>query len=125
MSLPHLHSGEVFNLGPLGEKLKNTPSTALFKTNNIEVMRLVIQQGKSIPEHAVSGELTLHCLEGKVELQAHQKNVILSAGDLAYLDPMQPYSLVAKADSSVLVTMLLHEGSASPLEVPGSQAPHS
>jgi quercetin dioxygenase-like cupin family protein len=114
MSLHHFSSGEIIDLRPLGEKLKDTPSAALLKTDRLEVMRLVIKAGKSLPEHHVTGEVTIYCLEGKVELAAHQKKQLMQPGDWVYLDPMQPYALVAQEDASVLVTILLHHGSASP-----------
>jgi quercetin dioxygenase-like cupin family protein len=116
MSLHHFGSGEIIDLRPLGEKLKDAPSAALLKTDSVEVMRLVIKAGKPLPEHHVAGEVTIYCLEGKVELMAHQKKQLMQAGDLVYLEPMQPYALMAQEDASVLVTILLHQGSASPLD---------
>lgn len=116
MSLHHISSGEIIHLTPLGESLKDQPSTALLKTETLEVMRLIIKAGKSLPDHRVSGEVTIHCLEGKVELHAHQKAQLMQAGDLVYLAPMQDHALVALEDASVLVTILLHQGSASPLD---------
>ena len=115
MSLHHLNSGELIHL-PLGEKLKDEPSKALLKSESLEVMRLVLKAGKSFPEHRVSGEITIHCLEGKVDLTAHQRTQRMQAGDLVYLEPMQPHALVAQEDAAVLVTILLHRGSASPLD---------
>lgn len=116
MSLHHLSSGEVVALRLQGAQLREAPSTALVKTDNMEVMRLVLEAGKSIPEHRVAGEMTLYCLEGSVELQAHQKKQLLKAGDLVYLEAMQPYALYATEHTALLVTMLLNEGSASPLD---------
>lgn len=118
MSLHHLTSGEVVNVRLQGSQLKEMPSTALIKTDNIEVMRLVLEAGKSIQEHVVASEMTMYCLEGSVELQAHQKTQTLKTGDLIYLEAMQPYAIRAIDDAALLVTMLLHEGSASPLDVP-------
>lgn len=118
MSVHHITSGEVVPVRLQGEQLKETPSTALIKTDNIEVMRLVLEAGKSIQEHVVAREMTFYCLEGKVELQAHQRTQVLNEGDLVYLEAMQPYALQAVEDTALLVTILLHEGSASPLDVP-------
>jgi hypothetical protein len=42
MSLHHAISGEVINIRPLDEKLREAVSTALLKTTNLEVMRLVL-----------------------------------------------------------------------------------
>lgn len=116
MSVHHFRSGELIDLRPLGERLKDAQSVALLKTESLEVMRLVIKAGKSLPEHHVTGEVTIYCLEGKVELMAHQKKQMMQPGDFIYLEPMQPYALMAQEDASVLVTLLLHNGSASPLD---------
>lgn len=120
MSLHHLSSGEIMRLTPLGERMKDQPSTALLKTESLEVMRLVIKAGKSLPDHRVSGEVTIYCLEGKMELQAHEKTQLMQAGDLVYLAPMEVHALVALEDTSALVTVLLYQGSASPLDAPES-----
>ncbi len=118
MALHHISSGEVTRLTPLGEQLQDQPSTALLKTENMELMRVVLKAGKSLPEHLVSGEVTIYCLEGKLELHAHQKMQLMQAGDLVYLEPMQAHALIAQENASALVTVLLHKGSASALDAP-------
>jgi quercetin dioxygenase-like cupin family protein len=109
MSLPHATSGDLINIRPLGEKLKESVSTALLKTAHLEVMRLVLATGKLFPEHKVEGEVTIQCIEGVIELHAHQKTQILLAGDMVYLAGGEPHSLLAKEDASVLLTILLHQ----------------
>lgn len=106
MALHHPKSGEVVDLRPLGAKLAETPSTALVRTDDFEVMRMVLPAGKSVPQHHVPGDLTIHCLEGTVELQAHDKTQALRAGDLVYLRGEVPHALYAQEDSAILVTML-------------------
>ena len=39
---------------------------ALFKTEELEVIRLVLAAGKSLPPHKVPGEITIQCLEGRI-----------------------------------------------------------
>jgi quercetin dioxygenase-like cupin family protein len=95
------------SLRPLGAQLPETPSTALLKAHQIEVMRLVLLAGKSVPEHHVEGELTMHCLEGRIELKAQGKTQLLQAGDLVYLEGNVPYSLHAAEHSSMLMTVVL------------------
>jgi quercetin dioxygenase-like cupin family protein len=107
MSLSHASSGEVISIRPLGDKLAETVSVALLKTAHLEVMRLVLAKGRSIPEHRVAGGMTFQCIEGAVELQAHGSTRILHAGDLVYLEGGQPYSLHAIEDASILHTILL------------------
>lgn len=106
MSQPHPLPGEVIDVRPLGDKLASASSLALVRTDDFEVMRLVLQKGKSIPEHSVQGEVTLQCIEGTVEVQAHGKTQALRAGEMLYLEGKQPYAMNALEDASVLMTML-------------------
>lgn len=104
--LHHATSGELIDVRPLADKLPQSISTALLRTDNLEVMRLVLPADKSMPEHHVPGEITLLCLEGTVELQAHDKTQVLQQGQMIYLTGNVPYALRALEDSSVLMTML-------------------
>ncbi|MES2535300.1 MAG: cupin domain-containing protein [Pseudomonadota bacterium] len=109
MSLPHASSGDLINARPLGEHLKESVSTALIKTSHLEIMRLVLPTGKSMPEHKVAGEVTILCIEGVIELQAHHKTQILLPGDMVYLAGGEPHALRAREDASVMLTILLHQ----------------
>jgi quercetin dioxygenase-like cupin family protein len=106
--MPHHQavSGEVIDIHPLGPGLADAASTALVRTDDVEVMRLVLPKGKSIPEHHVPGEITLQCIEGTLEVQAHDRTQILQAGELLYLQGNTPYAIYALEDASVLMTML-------------------
>lgn len=106
MSLPHPRPGEIIDIRPLGDKLADAASIALVRTDDFEVMRLVLPKGKSIPEHSVQGEVTLQCLEGTVEVQAHGNTQALQAGQMLYLDVNEPYAINALENASVLMTML-------------------
>jgi quercetin dioxygenase-like cupin family protein len=107
MALQHATSGEIVPVRPLGTKLPETPSVALLKAHQLEVMRLVLMAGKSIREHHVAGELTMQCLEGRIELRAQGKTQTLQAGDFVYLEGKVPYALHATEHSSLLVTVVL------------------
>lgn len=109
--MPQYHPapGEVIDIRPLGEKLVEAASIALARTDDFEVMRLVMPKGKSIPEHSVPAELTLQCLEGTVDVQALDRTQALQAGQMLYLHENTPYALSAREDSSVLMTVLRKE----------------
>ena len=109
MSLPHASSGDLINIAPLGDQLDSAVSTAFLKTNHLEVMRLVLQAGKSMPEHWVEGEVTLQCLEGAIELEAHGRRQTLRPGQMVYLAPREPHALHAQENTSVLMTVLLNQ----------------
>lgn len=117
MALPHAKSGELIDIRPLGDKLIDAPSTALVRTDDFEVMRMILPAGKSVPQHHVSGELTIHCLEGMVELQAHDKTQALHAGDLVFLQSNVPHALYALENSAILVSMLRKDHEAKQVTV--------
>ncbi len=83
------------------------------KTESLEVIRIVMQGGKDIAWHEVPGEITVQCLEGKVEFRVGELNRELTAGTLLYLEGADAHSLHANADSSLLVTILLKHKSST------------
>lgn len=107
MAIPHAQPGDVIDVRPLGQRLEENRTTALIKTDTLEVIRLVLDQGKEIAEHRAPGRITVQCLEGRVAFTSRDKTVSLEAGDLLYLDAQQPHSLRAEENSSVLLTILL------------------
>ena len=108
MAIHHASSGELIDIRPLNDRLKTTATTALFKSTHLEVSRTVLRAGKEVPPHAVVGEMTVQCLEGRVELVAAGTTQSMRAGDLICLAGGETHSLKAIEDSSVLITMLLH-----------------
>ena len=110
MSLPHAHSGDVISVRPFRNRLKGAISTALVSTDRFEIMRLVLEAGKTIPPHELAGEVTIQCLEGAVELHMPQKVQQMEEGELVFLAGGEPRSLHATRDSSVLMTLLRRHG---------------
>lgn len=109
MSLPHASSGDLVDVRPLDDKLKQSVSLAVLRTDRLEVMRLVLHAGKSMREHQVPGELTIQCIEGVVDLQAHGTVQTMRMGQLVYLEAGVPHALVAREDASLLVTVLRNQ----------------
>lgn len=105
MALRHAKPGEVVNLLPLGSELSTSKTAALVKTDRFEAVRLVVAAGSDIPVHAVPGQITLHCLEGRVILRAPSE-IELRAGDWVYLDRGTPHSLLGVEPSSLLLTIV-------------------
>jgi quercetin dioxygenase-like cupin family protein len=108
MAIHHASSGELIDILPLKGKLKTTPTKTLFKSNHLEVSRTVLLAGKDVPPHHVAGEMTVQCLEGRVELTAAGATKLTRPGDLICLAGGETYALKAIDDSSILITMLLH-----------------
>jgi len=51
MAIHHASSGELIDIRPLNDKLKTTPTMALFKSSHLEVSRTVLRAGKDVPPH--------------------------------------------------------------------------
>ena len=109
MAISHLTAGQPIDILPLASALATARTVALFKSEQIEVMRLVLLAGKSLPPHKVAGEITILCLEGSLEVTAEGASRTLQANQLMYLSGDAMHSLIALEDASALVTMVLRK----------------
>ena len=107
MAIPHAEAGDTIDVRPLGSTLAEQATQTLIKTAHLEVIRLVLPKGKEIAEHKVDGEITVHCLEGRVVFTARGCSQELVAGQMLFLAGGDPHAVRAVDDSSVLVTILL------------------
>jgi quercetin dioxygenase-like cupin family protein len=106
MAMLHATPGEVIDVRPLGSALPAAQTQTLVKTYALEVIRLVLPAGKKLPPHRVPGEITVHCLEGRVNFWVDGAGRELTAGTLLYLAGGSEHS-EAIDNSSLLVTILL------------------
>jgi quercetin dioxygenase-like cupin family protein len=113
MAIAHAQSGQPVDVSPLGPRLQAEKTVALFKSDQLEVIRLVLQAGKALPPHKVSGEITIHCLEGRIAVGADGTQHMLGAGQLLYLDGGVLHDVKALEDASALVTIVLHAAPSS------------
>lgn len=107
MAIPHAKPGEVVDVRPLGSGLSAASTWTIVKTDALEVIRIVLPARKELPPHKVPGEITVQCLEGKVEFRVGELKRELTAGELLYLEGGSEHSLRAGENSSLLVTILL------------------
>ena len=107
MSLIHAKPNEVIDVRPWGEQLADHKTATLFKSEQIEVLRLVLPAGKVIAEHRAPGEMTIHCVEGCIAFTAAGKTQELTGGQMLYLMRGEPHALEAREPSSALVTIVL------------------
>lgn len=106
MALHHAAPGEIINLANPEQEAPQDASTALFRTDDIEVIRRVLLPGKPVPPHEVRGDITLQCLTGAATLVAHGKSQVIPVGHLAFVAGGEPYSLAADEESIVLMTIV-------------------
>jgi quercetin dioxygenase-like cupin family protein len=107
MAIAHANPGEAIDVRPLGSRLRSEKIVALFKSEDLEVIRLVLTAGKSLPPHKVPGEITVLCIEGSIDVTAEGKSHVLGAGQLLYLSGGVMHGVVALEDASALVTIAL------------------
>lgn len=109
MAIAHAGPGQAIDVRPLGVRLPGEKTVALFKSEDLEVMRLVLQAGRSLPPHKVPGEITLQCLEGALDVTAEGQSHLLRAGQLLYLQGGVVHGVTALEDASALVTVVLRK----------------
>ena len=107
MSIPHALSGQPVAVAPFGPGLAEQRTVALFKSDQLEVIRLVLAAGKAMPTHRVSGEITIQCLEGELDVVVYDERTLLAAGQLLFLHGDVPHSVTAREHASALVTIVV------------------
>ncbi|HXR56979.1 MAG TPA: cupin domain-containing protein [Casimicrobiaceae bacterium] len=108
MAIPHAAPNEIIDVRPLGREISEQDSELLIRTEHLQVFRYALPAGKSIQEHTAAGMMIVQCIEGAVAFTALGRAQTLAAGDMLYLADAAPHALEALADSSLLVTILLH-----------------
>lgn len=114
MALKHARPGEVVDLRPLGPRITAAKTSAIVRTSSFEMVRLVVPAGTVIPSHKVSGQITLHCVEGHVQVGLTGNTLDMKAGDWIYLEGCAPHSVKGIEDASLLLTILFDGGGNEP-----------
>jgi nucleotide-binding universal stress UspA family protein/quercetin dioxygenase-like cupin family protein len=97
--------GDIVDVRPLGTALVSAKTKTLTKTDDLQIVRLVVPAGKHIPEHRAKGALVVQCLEGRVFFTAMGKTQALNAGDLLSLPQGERHSIKGALNASLLVTV--------------------
>ncbi len=98
---------EVIDVRAAGDSQPGASPSSLVKSETLEVRRLTLPKGRRIPTHHASGEIIVHCLEGRIAFTANGETRDVGAGQLVVLAAGEPHSLVGLEDSTVLVTKVL------------------
>lgn len=94
----------VIDVGAAGTAGAGAAPKSLVKAETLEVRRLTLPKGRTIPTHHAAGEITVHCLQGRIAFTANGQTRDIGAGQLIFLAAGEPHSLVGLEDSTVLVT---------------------
>ncbi len=107
MAQPHAQSGQVVSVRPLGGQLAGARTSAILKAEQLEIVRIVLLAGKEMREHKTPGEITVQCIEGRIEFRTPDAVLVLGPGDFMHLAREVPHALRALSDASALVTICL------------------
>lgn len=107
MAIQHLQAGDVVNVVPLGAAISETRTHALFKSDDLEVIRIVMTTGDTMPSHTVAGEITVQCIEGRVILTCDAGERELTGGQLIHLSRNDAHALRCIENASLLLTIAL------------------
>lgn len=107
MALPHARPGDVVDVGPAPSTDQGPRAAAIFKSRDLEVIRLELKAGEALPPHKVAGEITVQCLRGVLELGFDGRTCRLRAGEMTYLLGGAMHAVVGVEDCSALVTIAL------------------
>jgi len=110
MALAHAFPGQAIDIAPLGPALRTSATHAILKTRSLELMRVVLRAGESLPPHSVRGELTLQCIEGAAEVTLPAGPCRLDAHQMVLLPAQEVHGVRALHDCSLLLTIQLPAG---------------
>lgn len=104
MALKHAQPLEVIDLH--AEANGTAVSSSLLKTARLQLMRVLLAAGQSLPEHHVPGEITVQCLSGAADVVTPSRKCRLVPGSLVMLPAAEPHRVQAHRDTMLLVTVL-------------------
>lgn len=107
MATHHAAPGEVIDLKTWASDLPLETSKAIAKTDQIEMIRLFLQEGESFPTNIIPGPAIFHCISGSIELNGTGQDRRITTGQLLYLASVEQDWLKAKIDSVVLMIIIL------------------
>jgi len=106
MATHHAAPSEIVDLETWAQDVPNEKTKVIAKTDEMELVRLVLTAGKEFPHHKVLGPTVIHCITGEIECAAMGGTQVLASGQLLYLMPDEPHSVTAVFDSVVLLTII-------------------
>ena len=95
MATHHAKPGEIVDLQTWAADLPKEHTKAIVKTEEFELIRIVLPAGKGIPDHKVAGPITVLCVAGKISVTTMGATQVLNYNQLLHLMPGETHSLKA------------------------------
>ena len=87
------------------EKARHRAARTLIKTPHLSVVLVAVRPGGELNEHTAEGPLTIHVLDGCIELYADGSRHTLGAGMLMSLEGGIPHSVASAEGGLFLLTV--------------------
>lgn len=110
MALTHAQPGQPIDIAPLGQSFRESATHAILKTRSLELIRVVLRAGESLPSHQVRGESMPLCIEGSADVNLDGTTCRLDAGQILLLPARLQHAIQAREDTSLLLTIQLTPG---------------
>lgn len=107
MAISHAAPGQAIDILPAADTADGARTVALFKSRDLEVMRLVLPAGRALQPHKVAREITIQCVSGALAVNTAAGRHELKAGQLLFLDREAVHDVQALEDAIALVTVVL------------------
>jgi quercetin dioxygenase-like cupin family protein len=114
-SIQHRVTGETLSfslqdeMGKVREELNSQPARAgrtLIKDGPLTVTLVAVRSGGGLPEHKAAGPVTIHVLEGEIELNVAGESWPLSAGMLLAFEAGVPHAVTSAEGGLFLLTVV-------------------
>lgn len=106
MSLSNSTAGNVVELQTSDRDLSVHKTSTLIKTSDFRLVQIRMPGESIIPTYEAFGEVIIQCLEGCVSINAKGVSKELTSNQLIFLEVADPFTIEAKDNSSLLVTMI-------------------
>lgn len=90
----------------------------LFKSDQLRIILIALHKGAEMKTHTAPGTISVQVLEGFIEFTTAQRTVELAAGQMLALHKKIPHSVLAKEESTFLLSLALSE--AERVELPAN-----
>ncbi len=96
--------GEVHKLADQIQSAEDHPQFhRIFENANGGVVLLALKSGQQLAEHVAPAELMVNVIEGSIEFTMIDKPHTINAGEFMLVGEGVPHSVLAKADSKVML----------------------
>lgn len=95
----------IASLPPDPDSQARHRANILIKTNTLRVVVVTMLEGSELQEHSAPGPITIHALEGSIDVDVDGETHSLDAGELISLAPGVRHAVRCTQDGSFLLTI--------------------